>query len=106
MIWLCRLPLILAVLDCVGIQLQIPLSVLCDNLTLQCVHTFFDHLSEEAKSYDQAIDATANSINGGIMDIEDCLINEWLMQVNIVDKILTKLEFKKLEYEEYEEYLR
>ncbi|XP_023161222.2 uncharacterized protein LOC111592963 isoform X2 [Drosophila hydei] len=101
-----ELPLILAVLDCVGIQLQIPLSVLCDNLTLQCVHTFFDHLSEEAKSYDQAIDATANSINGGIMDIEDCLINEWLMQVNIVDKILTKLEFKKLEYEEYEEYLR
>ncbi|XP_002012193.3 uncharacterized protein LOC6586582 isoform X1 [Drosophila mojavensis] len=95
-----ELPLIVADLDSVGIQVQIPLSVLCDNLTLRCVHTLFDHLSEEAKSYEQVIDGVVN-INGGIMDIDDCLVNEWLMQLNLVDKIISALEQRLTEYEQY-----
>lgn len=90
----------MADLDSVGIQVQIPLSVLCDNLTLRCVHTLFDHLSEEAKSYEQVIDGVVN-INGGIMDIDDCLVNEWLMQLNLVDKIISALEQRLTEYEQY-----
>ncbi|TDG45500.1 hypothetical protein AWZ03_008123 [Drosophila navojoa] len=95
-----ELPLIVADLDGVGIKVQIPLSVLCDNLTLRCVHTLFDHLSEEAKSYEQVIHGAVN-INGGIMDIEDCLVNEWLMQLNILDKIISELEQTLTEYEQY-----
>lgn len=89
----------LAKLDCVGIKIQIPLSVLGDNLALRCVHTFFDHLSEDAKSYDQLIDVSARFLNGGIMDIEDCLINEWVMQLNIMDNLIATVEEKIMEYE-------
>ncbi|XP_032598946.1 uncharacterized protein LOC6558382 isoform X2 [Drosophila grimshawi] len=94
-------PVMLADLDCVGVRVQIPLSVLCDNLTLRCVHSFFDHVSESAKSFGQQMDMCPNALNGGMMDIEDCLINEWLMQVDIMDKMINKLELKIMEYKKF-----
>ncbi|XP_064542155.1 uncharacterized protein LOC135431132 [Drosophila montana] len=97
-----ELPLMLADLNCVGIKIQIPISVLGDNLTLRCIHTFFDPYSEGAKSYEQVIDRPTDNFNGGMMDIEDCLINEWLMQVNIMENIITQVETKLIEYEEYQ----
>ncbi|EDW68637.2 uncharacterized protein [Drosophila virilis] len=96
-----ELPLMLADLNCVGIKIQIPMSVLGDNLTLRCIHTFFDPYSESAKSYEQVIDRVTDNFNGGMMDIEDCLINEWLMQVNIMENAITQVETKLIEYEEY-----
>lgn len=94
------LPLMIAKLDCVGVDVQIPISVLCDNLTLRCVHTYFDPYSEKAKSYIRVIDKSPNELNAGFTDIEDCLINEWLMQVSILNQMITRMEQKMIMYEE------
>ncbi|KAH8302761.1 hypothetical protein KR044_010649, partial [Drosophila immigrans] len=107
--WLCdvpirlnylELPLMMAELNCVGVNVQMPMKVLSENLTLRCVHTFFDPYSEFAKSYLQVIDKSANDLNAGITDIEDCLINEWLMQFSIMNQMITRMEQKTILYEE------
>ncbi|KAM8710810.1 hypothetical protein ACLKA7_017443 [Drosophila subpalustris] len=95
-----ELPLMVAKLDCVGVKVQIPMRVLRDNLTLRCVHTFFDFVSENAKSYDRIIDKSTSELNAGMTDIEDCLINEWLMQVSILNQKITRMEQKCIMYEE------
>lgn len=82
-----------------GVRVQIPMSVICDNLSLRCVHTFFDPYSEFAKSYDFVSDKPMNDFNAGIMDIEDCLINEWLMQESIAQKLIREIEHKLMLYE-------
>lgn len=94
-----RLPVIIAVLDSVEVQVQIPMSVLCDNMTLRCVHTFFDPYSEFAKSYDLVIEKPMTEFNAGIMDIEDCLINEWSMQLVILQELIAKIEQNVMLYE-------
>lgn len=40
-----------------------------------------------------------NDFNAGIMDIEDCLINEWLMQESIAHNLITEIEQKLVLYE-------
>lgn len=82
-----------------GVRVQIPMSVICDNLSLRCVHTFFDPYSEFAKSYDFVSDKPMNDFNAGIMDIEDCLINEWLMQESIAQKLIREIEHKLMLFE-------
>lgn len=82
-----------------GVRVQIPMSVICENMSLRCVHTFFDPYSEFAKSYDFVSDKPMNDFNAGIMDIEDCLINEWLMQESIAHNLITEIEQKLVLYE-------
>ncbi|XP_062128698.1 uncharacterized protein LOC133840721 isoform X1 [Drosophila sulfurigaster albostrigata] len=95
-----EIPLMVAKLDCVGVSVQIPKSVLSENLTLRCVHTFFDPYSEFAKSFINVIDKSTNELNAGMTDIEDCLINEWLMQSSIMNQMITSMEQKSILYEE------
>ncbi|KAH8395233.1 hypothetical protein KR222_003178, partial [Zaprionus bogoriensis] len=94
-----ELPLILVDLDCLSVQVQIPMSVLVDNMTVRGVHTFFDPYSEFAKSYDYVMETPLQDFNAGMMDIEDCLANEWSMQVAIIEKQTTLLEQRFLIYE-------
>lgn len=75
------------------------MSVLCDNLTLRCVHTFFDPYSEFAKSYDLVIEKPMIEFNAGIVDIDECLINEWSMQVSIQQDMIRKFEQNREIYE-------
>lgn len=82
-----------------GVQVQIPMSVLCDNMSLRCVHTFFDPYSEFAKSYDHDKYMPMHEFNAGIMDIEDCLINEWIMQKVIAENMIKQIEKKMVMYE-------
>ncbi|ALC44488.1 CG12983, partial [Drosophila busckii] len=100
-----ELPVMLAQLDCVGVTVQIPYSVLSDNLTLRCVHTFFDPYSEFAKSYEQVVHESDEDLNAGIADIEDCLINEWLMQVRIMNNIMDEMDERIQRYLETEKRL-
>ncbi|XP_030385000.1 uncharacterized protein LOC115632131 isoform X2 [Scaptodrosophila lebanonensis] len=93
-------PLMFADLICTGVTVQLPLSILTDKLTLQCVHAFYDHYTEYCKSYEQVIDISTDNLNAGIANIEDCLINEWLMQVEIQTEMFDKLERKLKQYEE------
>ncbi|KAH8366120.1 hypothetical protein KR093_009328 [Drosophila rubida] len=95
-----ELPLMVAKLNCVGVSVQIPINVLIENLTLRCVHTFFDPYSDFAKSSTLTIDKAVNDLNAGMTDIEDCLINEWVMQTAIMNSMITRIEQKNILYEE------
>lgn len=99
MLFFDRIPVVIAKLDSVEVQVQIPMRVLCDNITLRCVHTFFDPYSEFAKSYDLVIEKPMTEFNAGIMDIEDCLINEWSMQECILQELKAKIEQNAMVYD-------
>ncbi|XP_044312696.1 uncharacterized protein LOC108043359 isoform X2 [Drosophila rhopaloa] len=86
-----KLPIICSDLDCVGVTLQLPLSVLCDNLTLRCVQTFFDPFSQLSKSYELNMDGSIVSPNCGLVDIADSLMTEWMTQMDIQEDIMTKM---------------
>ncbi|XP_030385002.1 uncharacterized protein LOC115632132 isoform X2 [Scaptodrosophila lebanonensis] len=92
-------PLLMAELEGIDARVQMPLSVLMDNLTLRCVHTHFDVNTENAKSYECVI-TEEQDLNAGILDIEDCLVNEWLMQLEIQEDIIAKLLAKRALFEE------
>ncbi|XP_068150031.1 uncharacterized protein [Drosophila tropicalis] len=87
-------------LEGLGVSLQMPFSILGDNLTLQCVHTFFDPHSEKAKSHDIEIETDTSNISSGMVDIEDCLITEWLRQVEIQEEMIDQMEAKMQQYED------
>ncbi|XP_034104494.2 uncharacterized protein LOC117568170 [Drosophila albomicans] len=90
----------LAELTHVGVTVQMPLSVLHDCLTLRCIHTHFDNCSQYAKSFDTVIPESIKDLTAGILSIEDCLANEWLMQVDIQAELLDNMLQKREAYEE------
>uniref|UniRef100_A0A1A9ZGF4 CASC1 C-terminal domain-containing protein n=1 Tax=Glossina pallidipes TaxID=7398 RepID=A0A1A9ZGF4_GLOPL len=61
--------------------LHIPFGRLELNMTLQAIHTNFDHLSENAKSF-KFVTETGN-LNFGIQDLRECLLNEFKMQTHM-----------------------
>ncbi|XP_064542171.1 uncharacterized protein LOC135431140 isoform X2 [Drosophila montana] len=93
-------PLMVAKMNVVGVSVQMPLSVLHDCLTLRCIHTNFDNYSQYAKSFDPIIPEGNVDVNAGILDIEDCLANEWYMQLDIQNEMLDSLMEKREAYEE------
>ncbi|KAM8710809.1 hypothetical protein ACLKA7_017442 [Drosophila subpalustris] len=93
-------PLMVAELPNVGVSVQMPLSVLHDCLTLRCIHTLFDNYSQYAKSFDPMIPESIKDLTAGIIDIEDCLANEWLMQLDIQEELLESMLQKREAYEE------
>ncbi|XP_017048644.1 uncharacterized protein LOC108093194 [Drosophila ficusphila] len=93
-------PIMLADFSATGVQVQIPLSVLTDCLTLRCVHTSFDHFSENAKSY-ETFPVEGNLVPfAGTKDMEESVVGEWLMQQDIQEEILDSMHRKRAEYEE------
>ncbi|XP_016999292.3 uncharacterized protein [Drosophila takahashii] len=94
-----KLPIMSCDLNWVGVTLQLPLSVLCDNLTLRCVHTFFDPFSPLAKSYELAIEGSMTP-NCGLVDIGDSMTTEWMTQMDIQEDIMTKMNTQMQIYNE------
>ncbi|XP_052845819.1 uncharacterized protein LOC128258303 isoform X1 [Drosophila gunungcola] len=95
-----EVPVMMAEFKASGVQVQMPLSVLYDCLTVRCVHTTFDHHSEDAKSFDPpVVDATLFP-NAGITDMEESMVGEWLMQQDIQVETLDAMNRKREEYEE------
>jgi len=84
----------------VHVSVQMPLNVLHDCLTLRCIHTLFDNYSQYAKSFDPIIPESIKDLTAGIIDIEDCLANEWLMQLDVQDELLEAMLQKREVYEE------
>ncbi|XP_073820153.1 uncharacterized protein isoform X2 [Musca autumnalis] len=82
------------------LQLHIPSTMLYENLTIRGIRMNFDHLSEKAKSYTQLITVPVDNLNAGIQDLHECLINEWLMQLDLQARIRQDLIQKRLDYEE------
>lgn len=94
-----RLPLLHADLGCVGVTVQLPLSVLHDNLTLRCIHFFFDPYSHLAKSYELPGDQ-GNTPICGIMNIEDSAASEWAAQVDIQEELMLKMSNQMQVYQD------
>jgi len=94
-----RLPVMCSDLNCVGVTIQLPLSVLCDNLTLRCVRTFFDPLSHLAKSFELVIDSSVIP-NCGLVDIADSVMSEWMTQMDIQEDLVVKMETEMRAYNE------
>ncbi|XP_017081208.2 uncharacterized protein LOC108114647 isoform X2 [Drosophila eugracilis] len=94
-----KLPLMCSDLNCVGVTLQLPLSVLCDNLTLRCVHTFFDPFSQLAKSSELDITGSMTP-NCGLVDIGDSVMTEWMTQMDIQEDLMNQMSLEMQKYEE------
>ncbi|EDW79311.1 uncharacterized protein Dwil_GK13457 [Drosophila willistoni] len=82
------------------VRVQMPLSVLNDRLTVRCIHTKFDMLTQNAKSYERVTLQSVSHLNAGILNIEDCLINEWYMQLDIQQELVDRMRSKWDQYEE------
>ncbi|EDW68638.1 uncharacterized protein [Drosophila virilis] len=93
-------PLMVAEMSASGVSVQMPLSVLHDCLTLRCIHTKFDNYSQYAKSFDPCLPDGNVDVNAGIVDIEECLANEWYMQLDIQTEMLLSLLEKREAYDE------
>ncbi|KAH8286573.1 hypothetical protein KR054_011878 [Drosophila jambulina] len=95
-----ELPFMFADMKATGVDIQIPTSVLTDCLTLRSVHTDFDYISQNAKSFEPAITESLNYPNAGIVDIQESFQNEWGMQEDIKFETLANMENKRQEYED------
>uniref|UniRef100_A0A1I8MVP7 CASC1 C-terminal domain-containing protein n=1 Tax=Musca domestica TaxID=7370 RepID=A0A1I8MVP7_MUSDO len=84
----------------IQLQLHIPSTMLSENLTIRAIRMNFDHLSEKAKSFTQLITVPVDNLNAGIQDLHECLINEWLMQLDLQNRVREDLIQKRLDYEE------
>ncbi|KAH8295795.1 hypothetical protein KR018_009164, partial [Drosophila ironensis] len=94
-----QLPLMHADMNCVGITVQLPLSVLEDNLCLRCVHSFFDPYSHLARSYNITIDPSM-SPSCGLMNMEESAMSEWIALVDIQEEIMQKVASQMKVYED------
>ncbi|XP_017080122.1 uncharacterized protein LOC108113926 [Drosophila eugracilis] len=95
-----ELPVMLAELKATGVSVQIPKSVLQDCITLRSLHTDFDNISQNAKSFETAVSGSVNYPTAGIVDIEDSVINEWQMQLELQEETLNLMLNRRREYEE------
>uniref|UniRef100_A0A6P4F259 Uncharacterized protein LOC108048404 n=1 Tax=Drosophila rhopaloa TaxID=1041015 RepID=A0A6P4F259_DRORH len=95
-----ELPVMLAEFKATGVEVQIPKSVLKDCVTIRSIHTDFDNISQNAKSFETTISTSLNYPTAGIVNIEDSVLNEWLMQQDIQEETLTLMLTRRQEYEE------
>ncbi|KNC24962.1 hypothetical protein FF38_11843 [Lucilia cuprina] len=102
-------PRLLANFHSIKLLLQVPSKMLRENLVIRALHMDFDHFSENAKSYKQSITVSTENLNAGIVDLPDCLVNEWIMQLEVQEKKRNELIQIRMEYEEkmrqYEEQM-
>jgi len=95
----------LAELIATGVEVQIPKSVLKDCITIRSLHTDFDNISQNAKSFETSVSASVNYPTAGIVDIEESVINEWVMQQEIQEETLNLMLNRRREYEEMMELI-
>ncbi|XP_065362523.1 uncharacterized protein LOC135955995 [Calliphora vicina] len=70
------------------------------NFTLRALHMNFDHISENAKSFSQEILRPPDTKSAGVQDLTNCMANEWLMQLEIQNRVRNELIAKRQEYED------
>ncbi|KAM7360693.1 uncharacterized protein ACRADG_006992 [Cochliomyia hominivorax] len=93
-------PRLLANFHTIKLLLHVPSTMLRENLVIRALHLDFDHLSENDKSLKQNIRFSKENLNAGIQDLYECLVQEWIMQIEIQDKKRNEMLKKHLEYEE------
>lgn len=90
----------LATFETTGVTVQVPMSMLADCMTLRCIHTEFDNVSQNAKSYEPPTWSRDNYPNAGISDMEESMMSEWMMQQELQEETLSEMLRKREEYEE------
>ncbi|KAH8286572.1 hypothetical protein KR054_011879 [Drosophila jambulina] len=88
----------IAQLPATGVQVQMPLSILTDCMTLRCVHTSFDHYSKDAKSFEHPAIDHNDGTSAGILDMVQSVMTEWLIQMAVQDEILMIMQRKREDY--------
>lgn len=81
-----------------GVEVQVPISVLEDCLTIRCVHTSFDHYSQNAQSAQDYVVENEYMPSAGIKDMEESLVSEWILQQDIQSEILDAMIQKHQDY--------
>ncbi|XP_039488498.2 uncharacterized protein LOC120449887 isoform X1 [Drosophila santomea] len=95
-----ELPVMLAEFRATSVEVQIPKSVLTDCVTIRSLHTDFDNISQNAKSFDTPVAASVNYPSAGLVDIEESVVNEWHMQHDIQEETLSLMLARRREYED------
>ncbi|KPU78216.1 uncharacterized protein Dana_GF10194, isoform C [Drosophila ananassae] len=93
-------PVMLAEFPCSGVEVQVPISVLDDCLTIRCVHTSFDHYSQNAHSAPDYVVDNDYMPSAGIKDMEESLISEWLLQQDIQSEVLDAMNQRYQDYQD------
>ncbi|EDV39788.2 uncharacterized protein Dana_GF10193 [Drosophila ananassae] len=95
-----EIPVMLATFETTGVTVQVPMSMLVDCMTLRSIHTEFDNFSQNAKSFEPPIMSSTNYPNAGILDMQESMINEWIMQQDLQEETLAEMLHRREEYEE------
>ncbi|XP_046804904.1 uncharacterized protein LOC111681317 isoform X2 [Lucilia cuprina] len=85
-------PRLVAKLHGVKLTLHIPTFIMQENFTIRALHLNFDVISENVNSL-----YTDNAV---IEDLSDCIATEWLMQLEIQNRVRNDLLEKRRHYEE------
>ncbi|KAH8295793.1 hypothetical protein KR018_009166, partial [Drosophila ironensis] len=93
-------PAMLADFEVTGVRVLIPLSMLGDCMTIRCIHTDFDNVSQKAKSFELSISPNMNFPNAGITDMQESVTAEWMTLQGIQEDTLNEMLRKRAEYEE------
>uniref|UniRef100_A0A1A9W5X3 CASC1 C-terminal domain-containing protein n=1 Tax=Glossina brevipalpis TaxID=37001 RepID=A0A1A9W5X3_9MUSC len=95
-------PRLIANLHKLNLVLHLPYSVLRPELTIQGIHMNFDHISERARTFKQEVFLPLESLNAGIQDLMECLVNEYKMLMEIQYRVGNEI---KENYNKYTEEL-
>ncbi|XP_037811181.1 uncharacterized protein LOC119603270 [Lucilia sericata] len=95
-----EVPRLIAKLHGVLLTLHIPTNIMQENFTIRALHLNFDVISENANSFFQNIATTLNTDNVVIQDLTDCMATEWLMQLEMQNRVRNYLIEKRQNCEE------
>ncbi|KAM7359460.1 uncharacterized protein ACRADG_012840 [Cochliomyia hominivorax] len=90
----------IANLKSLNLILQIPTFIMQPNFAIRALHLNFDHVSERAKSFSTDIKEPSEITTADLADIIECLTTEWMIQIEIQNRVHYELLEKRKEYEE------
>uniref|UniRef100_A0A1B0AHC3 Casc1 domain-containing protein n=1 Tax=Glossina pallidipes TaxID=7398 RepID=A0A1B0AHC3_GLOPL len=86
--------------------LHIPYSMLREGLTIQAVHTNFDHVSEKVTSFEPRSQKWTETLSSCMKELSECLQKEFDLQNEIQQEVRAQIVRNYEEYEKkQEEYL-
>uniref|UniRef100_A0A1A9WF87 CASC1 C-terminal domain-containing protein n=1 Tax=Glossina brevipalpis TaxID=37001 RepID=A0A1A9WF87_9MUSC len=89
-----------------NVILHVPYSMLRDGLTIQALHTNFDHVSEKVKGIDANNQKPTEILSSCIKELPECLQKELYLQNEIQEEVRKQIVSNYQEYEKKkEEYL-
>ncbi|KAL9900468.1 uncharacterized protein ACN427_007674 isoform 1-T1 [Glossina fuscipes fuscipes] len=93
-------PRMIANLHKLDLKLHIPFSALSPLMTIQGIRMNFDHISKNAKSSKQDTFVPLETLNAGICDLRECLLNEYRMLIDIQRRVRNDIQEKYQKYRE------